>query len=86
MPTCYLLAYDLNGNILAMTQRGLYNSSNVVIDQLSYTYQPGSNKLAKVADAALPTTGLGDFNNGANSGDDYAYDANGNLTQDSFPI
>lgn len=35
-------AYDLNGNILAMTQRGLYNSANVVIDQLSYSYKKGS--------------------------------------------
>jgi len=65
-----------------MTQRGLYNSANVVIDQLSYTYQPGSNKLARVTDAAIATTGLGDFNNGTNSGDDYAYDFNGNLTKD----
>ncbi|MFT4094196.1 MAG: hypothetical protein QM640_11200 [Niabella sp.] len=75
-------AYDLNGNILAMIQRGLYGGSSQTIDQLTYTYQTGSNKLAKVADAATPTTGLGDFNDGANTDDDYAYDVNGNLTLD----
>ncbi|HTG57481.1 MAG TPA: hypothetical protein VL943_14485, partial [Niabella sp.] len=37
-------AYDLNGNILAMTQRGLYGSSAATIDQLTYVYKPGSNK------------------------------------------
>ena len=40
-------AYDLNGNILSMTQRGLYGGSSQTIDQLTYTYQTGSNKLAK---------------------------------------
>lgn len=75
-------AYDYNGNILAMTQQGLYNSASQTIDQLAYTYIPGSNRLASVTDAGVSTTGLGDFNNGSNSGDDYDYDSNGNLTQD----
>lgn len=75
-------AYDYNGNIKAMTQQGLYNSTSQTIDQLSYTYQPGTNKLAKVADAGVPTTGLGDFKDGTNTDDDYAYDLNGNLTID----
>ncbi|WP_176954518.1 RHS repeat domain-containing protein [Niabella drilacis] len=77
-------AYDYNGNIKAMTQQGLAGSSSLLMDQLVYSYQPGSNKLAKVTDQAGNTRSyqLGDFNDGTNSGDDYAYDVNGNLTKD----
>lgn len=77
-------AYDLNGNIAAMTQKGLVGGVTQVIDNLTYVYKENgsSNKLAKVTDAALPTTGLGDFNNGANTDDDYDYDDNGNLKYD----
>ncbi|MBO9571609.1 MAG: M15 family metallopeptidase, partial [Chitinophagaceae bacterium] len=77
-------AYDYNGNILAMTQKGLVSGATQVIDQLSYTYKSGSNKLAKVSEAAMNTAAyqLGDFNDGANTDDDYDYDANGNLTRD----
>ena len=75
-------AYDLNGNILKMWQKGLVSGTSQIIDNLTYTYNSGSNKLAKVTDAAAPTTGLGDFNNGTNGGDDYTYDFNGNLTKD----
>lgn len=77
-------AYDYNGNIKAMTQQGLYNSNSITIDQLTYTYQAGSNKLAKVTDQAGDTRSyqLGDFNDGANGSDDYTYDVNGNLTKD----
>ncbi|MBO9571606.1 MAG: hypothetical protein J7497_05280 [Chitinophagaceae bacterium] len=77
-------AYDYNGNILAMTQKGLVNGITQTIDQLSYTYQPGSNKLAKVTEAAADTRTyqLGDFNDGTNNDDDYDYDLNGNLTKD----
>ncbi|MDE1191193.1 MAG: hypothetical protein PW786_03515 [Arachidicoccus sp.] len=54
------------------------------IDNLTYSYNTNSNKLAKVTDAAINDSAehLGDFQNGVNTGDDYAYDANGNLTQD----
>ncbi|MCH5718259.1 RHS repeat domain-containing protein [Niabella hibiscisoli] len=75
-------AYDLNGNILKMWQRGLVSGTGQVIDDLTYVYQGSSNKLARVTDAAAATTGLGDFNNGSNGDDDYAYDVNGNLTLD----
>ncbi|MGN7785003.1 DUF6443 domain-containing protein [Niabella sp. 22666] len=75
-------AYDDNGNILKMWQKGLVSGSSQIIDDLTYTYQSGSNKLAKVTDAAALTTGLGDFNNGSNIDDDYAYDMNGSLTLD----
>lgn len=54
------------------------------LDQLSYMYKTGSNKLARVAGQAAGTVAdhLGDFQDGTNSGDDYAYDGNGNMTSD----
>ena len=51
------------------------------IDNLDYDYLNGeaSNRLAKVADASNNSEG---FKNGTNTGDDYRYDANGNLVMD----
>lgn len=79
------LAYDGNGNILSMNQRGWKISSSLVIDSLAYSYQTSSNKLAKVTDAATdPNTKLGDFKDGSNgSTDDYTYDGNGRLVLDN---
>ena len=79
------LQYDGNGNILWMNQTGFKVGGSGAIDQLSYVYQPASNKLAKVTDAVSdPATKLGDFHDGTNgSTDDYTYDANGNLTVDN---
>lgn len=83
-------AYDYNGNIRQMQQWGLKITGSVQIDNLQYSYQASSNKLAKVTESATggtPTTGagvgLGDFKDGTNTGDDYSYDANGNLVQDN---
>lgn len=77
-------AYDGNGNIRKMQQKGWKGTSSPLIDDLDYLYQPGSNKLAKVTDAQSdPNTTLGDFKDGTNWGDDYAYDGNGNLTKDN---
>ncbi|MBO9593975.1 MAG: hypothetical protein J7599_13790, partial [Niabella sp.] len=76
-------AYDLNGNIQSMTQQGLYQGAKTTIDQLTYTYNPGSNKLLKVKDAQTTQYNLGDFHDGiSGNNNDYFYDANGNLTQD----
>ncbi len=81
------LNYDKNGNILSMNQMGLRTltaTNSALVDQLSYAYQSGSNKLAKVTDAALANGNvLGDFQDGTNDGDDYTYDANGNLISDA---
>ncbi|NSL85331.1 RHS repeat-associated core domain-containing protein [Chitinophaga sp. Mgbs1] len=77
-------AYDANGNILAMTQKGRKGTSSADIDRLAYTYLPNSNKLQGVIDNANdPSSTLGDFKeiNGQGS-NDYNYDDNGNLTQD----
>ncbi|HEY8958629.1 DUF6443 domain-containing protein [Chitinophaga sp.] len=78
------LAYDANGNILTMNQMGKNGTAAPsLIDQLTYTYRSNSNKLAKVADPINTSAAkLGDFNNGVNTGDDYDYDANGNLIKD----
>jgi RHS repeat-associated protein len=79
------LSYDANGNILTMSQKGFKVTGSTLIDQMSYTYQSNSNKLAKVDDAQSDAaTKLGDFHDGTNSGtDDYSYDGNGNLTLDN---
>jgi hypothetical protein len=76
------LTYDAGSNILSMNQRGLLIGSSTTIDSLNYQYFANSNQLQKVSDAALPTTGLGDFQDTTLTGDDYTYDVNGNITKD----
>ncbi len=87
-------AYDANGNILGMSQKGLKGMTSGWIDQLSYTYYTGTNKLKNVIDASNdPTTKLGDFRSSqayltslggskTNTATDYNYDDNGNLQYD----
>ena len=44
-----------------------------------------TNKLQRVSDGINdPNSKLGDFKDGANTGDDYSYDGNGNLTLDNM--
>ncbi|MHA4811564.1 DUF6443 domain-containing protein [Flavitalea flava] len=86
-------AYDENGNIQAMSQKGWRLGGSDYIDQLTYSYNTNSNKLLNVIDAhidAQPTT-LGDFRTSSLSpyatgktitAIDYKYDVNGNLTRD----
>ncbi|MFM8912742.1 MAG: RHS repeat domain-containing protein, partial [Flammeovirgaceae bacterium] len=70
------LSYDLNGNILGLTRTDRRLSGNM--DALSYTYL--GNQLQKVADTGDKTKG---FIDGANLGNDCAYDANGNMVLDN---
>ncbi len=78
------VSYDQNGNITALKRYGLHfdaqgdPESIDVIDDLSYFYKPLSNQLMKVNDQAYGE----DFKNGSNSGDDDAYDLNGNMVED----
>ena len=78
-------AYDLNGNILAMSQKGLKGGSSVTIDNLRYSYQTNSNRLQGVRDIANdPSSTAGDFKEVNGSGDnDYAHDLSGNMIRDA---
>jgi RHS repeat-associated protein len=52
------------------------------MDDLTYSYNPNSpNQLMKVAESTSGNTAQG-FIDGTNTNDDYAYDANGNMTKD----
>jgi RHS repeat-associated protein len=82
----YLSAYDANGNIQGMTQKGLKINTSIDIDQLTYSYITNSNKLAKVTDGIVTADNgkLGDFKDGTNgTTSDYDYDLNGNLNIDN---
>ena len=76
------LTYDKNGNIMSLKRNGDADDQlNLFpIDDLSYTYLANSNKLMQVTDAQ-PTATSG-FKDGSTTGDDYVYDANGNMTVD----
>ncbi len=71
------LQYDLNGNI-DMLQRYAENTSSLM-DDLTYTYT--GNQLLNVADAG-DSKGFNDGHLMADEGDDYLYDANGNMIKD----
>jgi RHS repeat-associated protein len=80
------LSYDANGNILSMIQKGFkIGNATGVIDSLTYTYMPGSNKLVQVHDEFNDTaTALGDFHyKGAKQAFDYRYDGNGSQILDN---
>ena len=83
----YGISYDKNGNLNNLNRYGLNPNSGsncqINIDQLSYTYFPNSNRLQNVADAAPTATRAQGFNPNGKSGD-FAYDDNGNLTQDPY--
>jgi RHS repeat-associated protein len=69
--------YDLNGNILGLLR---HDNLGNTMDNLGYTYSSGTgNQLQKVSDSGDKTTG---FIDGSNSGNDYAYDLNGNMVTD----
>lgn len=59
----YNTAYDANGNILQMQQKGMHTFNNSqLIDNLKYKYYNNSNKLQNVIDLNNEaTTKLGDF-------------------------
>ncbi|MEQ1676747.1 MAG: DUF6443 domain-containing protein, partial [Chitinophagaceae bacterium] len=80
------LGYDANGNILTMNQKGWKLGGSSLIDQLSYTYETGSNKLKQVLDGVNNNASmLGDFKYDAatKTATDYLYDINGNLVKDN---
>jgi hypothetical protein len=75
------LSYDKNGNIKTVLRNGDIDGALPAngIDNLAYTYATNTNKLLNVLDNSNNTSGFNDLNK---VGDDYTYDANGNLITD----
>ncbi|CAM1344189.1 conserved hypothetical protein [Tenacibaculum amylolyticum] len=76
------ITYDKNGNITQLIRKGHRDVGATVfgnMDYLAYYYDNG-NKLTKVHDYASVDYG---FKDGNRSGDDYSYDANGNMKTDA---
>lgn len=74
-----ITGYDKNGNILGLERYGdpvpgVYSR----IDQLTYNYGNNGNQLMAVTDSE----GDAGFSDGNKSGNDYRYDANGNMIAD----
>lgn len=80
----YNLSFDKNGNIKSLIRNGY---DPVVdhwgrIDQLTYEYGFG-NDLLKVTDSRTGALGEDGFHDQNKTGNDYAYDENGNMTSDA---
>ena len=84
------VTYDKSGNITSLLRKGhkvanpvsSYSSHFGTMDNLAYVYDAG-NKLLKVTDAiSLSGSVKGQFHDGNTSGNDYEYDANGNMIKD----
>jgi RHS repeat-associated protein len=78
------ISYDPNGNILTYLRNG--NTARLVMDNMTYSYVPSTNKLDKVTDAATDAAAseydkYGDIKQGQANGN-YVYDAIGNLVKD----
>jgi RHS repeat-associated protein len=78
------ISYDPNGNILTYLRNG--NNARLAMDNMTYSYVSGSNKLDKVVDAATDAAAseydkYGDIKQGQNNSN-YTYDAIGNLVKD----
>ena len=73
--------YDARGNILTMQRKGMVKGTssftNTMIDNLTYTYQGGTNRITLMADAG---TDEGFKKSPLNAY--YGYDNNGNMTFD----
>ncbi len=69
-----ITAYDNNGNIKGLQRR---SSLPGLMDDLVYTYS--GNQLLRVTDSGSATNG---FKEGTNTGDDFTYDVNGNMSGD----
>ncbi|WP_281323488.1 DUF6443 domain-containing protein [Flavobacterium aestivum] len=78
------LSYDKNGNILSLQRFGGSDTPSIIfqIDDLTYDYSnANSNQLTKVTDGSMGNDNQG-FIDGNKTGDDYNYDANGNMITD----
>lgn len=78
------LDYDKNGNIKSLQRYGDSDAPSIVfkIDDLTYGYiNENSNQLVKVTEGLTGNDNAG-FIDANKTGDDYAYDVNGNMTSD----
>ncbi len=77
------ISYDPNGNIKHYLRNG--DAARLPMDNMIYTYKPGTNQLDKVVDGAADVTTnydkYNDIKQGQTNGN-YQYDAIGNLTSD----
>ncbi len=64
-----IIRYDSNGNISSLQR---YGNSQSMMDNLSYSYTAGTNRLASITNSVGSATQT------------YTYDANGNATSDSY--
>jgi RHS repeat-associated protein len=72
----YYSGYDNNGNIKSLRRFGKVNQHQTAIEVLNYDYT--GNKLLNVTDQGTDEG----FKDGNTTGDDYEYDANGNMRVD----
>ncbi|MDP1726651.1 MAG: DUF6443 domain-containing protein [Bacteroidota bacterium] len=80
--------YDANGNILSMKHMGVIAGSKIILDDLTYTYDPNTNILRNVTESTASQSkdksvhdNLADFRDMSNT-NDYTYDAGGSLISD----
>ncbi|WP_019037735.1 DUF6443 domain-containing protein [Psychroflexus tropicus] len=74
------VGYDKNGNITGLSRTGeITTNSFGTIDNLTYTYMPGTNQLKTVVDNSGQPEG---FNQKFTGSEAYTYDGNGNMTKD----
>ncbi len=79
--------YDLNGNVTALSRRGVVSSGiggekYGLIDCLAYSYE--GNRVVSITDDGQEVYSYGAFHfvDGADEAEEYTYDANGNITSD----
>ncbi len=87
------LTYDARGNILTLQRNGQYKTiptatcwTTAQIDNLTYTYLSGTNRLQRLVDNAPAASKASGWNNTANATvtDQLLYDINGNLATDPY--
>ena len=80
------IAYDVNGNMLSLSQRGVAVQGGIMqpvtIDDLTYSYKPFSNQLDNIKDGVGNNYNKHDFLDTYTGTGDYTYDADGNLATD----
>ena len=74
------ISYDGNGNIIALQRHNLFNGGQIM-DNLTFLYQSGTNRLDHVDDAVSASVAEHDMDD--QSEGNYTYDASGNVTSDT---